>query len=73
MEVPSGDAGSVRAFAPERIDVEEGVYLVEQGKAKNTPPEIRPRFSRIPAVFLIETNVSVMPDAKGNFADAARA
>ncbi len=53
------------------IDVDEGVYMLEQGKARNTMPEIRPEILKNPrAVFLIQTNVSCSPDARGNFADA---
>lgn len=53
------------------IDVAEGVYILEQGKAKNTIPEIRSEILNNPrAVFLIETHVSASPDAKGNFVEA---
>jgi uncharacterized protein (DUF362 family) len=53
------------------LGVEEGVYFLEQGKARNIMPEIRPEILNNPrAVFLIETFVRVSPDARGNFADA---
>jgi len=48
------------------IDIEEGVAMLESGKAKNTPPEIRPEIINNPrAVFLMETHVSGEPDENG--------
>ncbi|HUT63932.1 MAG TPA: hypothetical protein VMZ04_08240, partial [Anaerolineae bacterium] len=53
------------------IDVEEGLYLLELGKAKNVTPEIRPEILNNPrAVFLIETHVSASPDERGFFTEA---
>jgi uncharacterized protein (DUF362 family) len=53
------------------INVAEGIEIVESGKARNIMPEIRPEILNNPrAVFLIETNVSASPDAKGNFMEA---
>ena len=53
------------------IDVEEGLYLLERGKAKNVTPEIRPEILNNPrAVFLIETHVSASPDERGFFTEA---
>ncbi|MDP2983166.1 MAG: DUF362 domain-containing protein [Candidatus Latescibacter sp.] len=53
------------------INVAEGIEIVEAGKAKNVMPEIRPEILNNPrAVFLIETNVSASPDARGNFMEA---
>ena len=53
------------------IGIEEGLYILEEGKSKNTIPEIRPEILNNPrAVFIIETNVSVKPDEKGFYTDA---
>ncbi|MFC1692957.1 DUF362 domain-containing protein [Candidatus Latescibacterota bacterium] len=53
------------------IDVEEGVFLLDQGKEKNITPEIRPEILDNPrAVFLIKTSVSASPDDRGFFTDA---
>jgi uncharacterized protein (DUF362 family) len=54
------------------IGIEEGMYILESGKAKNTIPEIRPEILNNPrAVFLIETNVEAPRDEKGFFSGAA--
>ncbi len=53
------------------IGPEEGLFFLEQGKSKNTMPEIRPEIINNPrAVFLIETHVSASPDSRGFFTEA---
>jgi len=53
------------------IDIEEGLDMLENGKARNTMPEIRPEImNKSRAVFLIETDVSATRDARGFFTDA---
>ncbi|MFC1607340.1 DUF362 domain-containing protein [Candidatus Latescibacterota bacterium] len=53
------------------IDVAEGTWILEQGKAKNVIPEIRPEILNNPrAVFLIETHVDSPRDERGFFSDA---
>lgn len=53
------------------IDINEGLDIVEQGKAKNTIPEIRSEILNNPrAVFLIETDVKASRDERGFFSDA---
>lgn len=53
------------------IDILEGLDIIENGKAKNTMPELRPEILGNPrAVFLIETNVNASRDARGFFTDA---
>ncbi|MFC1551781.1 DUF362 domain-containing protein [Candidatus Latescibacterota bacterium] len=54
------------------IGIEEGMYILESGKEKNTNPEIRPEILNNPrAVFIIETNVAVPRDERGFFSGAA--
>jgi len=53
------------------IGIEEGLYLLELGKEKNTIPEIRPEISNNPrAVFLIETDVDARRSSHGHFSEA---
>ncbi|MHB9028654.1 MAG: DUF362 domain-containing protein [Candidatus Latescibacterota bacterium] len=53
------------------IGIEEGLYLLEQGKEKNTMPEIRPEVRNNPrAVFLIETRVDAPRSEHGYFSSA---
>ena len=53
------------------IDIEEGLYILEEGKEKNIMPEIRPEILNNPrAVFLIETHVDVPADERGFFTEA---
>ncbi|MFC1607674.1 DUF362 domain-containing protein [Candidatus Latescibacterota bacterium] len=53
------------------IDIPEGLYLLEEGKAKNVIPEIRPEILNNPrAVFLIETHVDARRDDTGMFTEA---
>ncbi|MBN1294713.1 MAG: DUF362 domain-containing protein [Candidatus Latescibacteria bacterium] len=53
------------------IGIEEGLYLLEQGKEKNSMPEIRPEIKNNPrAVFLIETNVEARRSPEGFFSEA---
>ncbi len=48
------------------MGIEEGLYLLEKGKAKNIMPEVRPEIRDKPrAVFLIETHVDAKKDKKG--------
>ena len=53
------------------IGIEEGLYLLEQGKEKNTTPVIRPEIRDNPkAVFLIETHVDAPRSDHGHFSEA---
>jgi len=53
------------------LDIEEGVEMLEIGKAYNTRPEIRREILDNPrAVFLIDTHVSASPDSRGFYEDA---
>lgn len=53
------------------MGVEEAMYILERGKAKNTMPEIRPEIKYNPrAVFLIETHVDARKDESGHFTEA---
>ena len=53
------------------IGIEEGLYLLEQGKEKNTMPDIRPEIRNNPrAVFLIETTVEARRNSNGYFSEA---
>ena len=53
------------------MGVEEAMYILERGKAKNTIPEIRPEIKNNPrAVFLIETYVDARKDESGHFTEA---
>ncbi len=53
------------------IDIMEGLWMLEQGKLKNTAPDIRPEILANPrAVFLIETHVDAAPDGSGLFTEA---
>ncbi len=53
------------------IGIEEGLYLLEQGKEKNIRPEIRPEIRNNPrAVFLIETHVEAQRSDHGHFSEA---
>ena len=63
---------SVHAFGTGGgIDVEEGLYMLEAGKEKNTRPEIRPEILNNPrAVFLIETHVDAVRSPEGFFEEA---
>lgn len=55
----------------EGIDVEEGLYYIDEGKEKNTAPEIRPEIRDNPrAVFIIETGVDALRDARGFYTGA---
>jgi len=53
------------------IGIEEGLYLLEQGKATNVTPEIRSEIRDNPrAVFLIETHVEANRSPHGHFSEA---
>jgi len=53
------------------IGIEEALYILEKGKAKNLIPEIRPEIKRNPrTVFLIETHVDAAPDKDGFYTEA---
>lgn len=53
------------------MGIEEGVDMVEHGKARNTMPAIRPEILNNPrAVFLIETHVDAQKDDSGHFTEA---
>ncbi|MCE5248969.1 DUF362 domain-containing protein [bacterium] len=53
------------------IGIEEGLYLLDQGKEKNIMPEIRPEIRNNPrAVFLIETHVDARRSPQGFFSEA---
>ncbi len=53
------------------IGIEEGLYLLDQGKATNVMPEIRPEIRNNPrAVFIIETHVDASRSAEGYFSEA---
>lgn len=53
------------------LDIEEAVEMIGMGKAGNTAPVIRSEIADNPrAVFLIETHVTGMKDARGFFDDA---
>ena len=53
------------------IDILEALDMLEEGKAKNIMPEIRPEIRSNPrAVFLIETHVDALRDEHGFFTDA---
>lgn len=55
------------AFPTSRgIGIEEGLYILENGKENNIMPEIRPEIVSKPrAVFLIETHVDAKKDKEG--------
>ncbi len=53
------------------IGIEEGLYLLDQGREKNIMPEIRPEIRNNPrAVFLIETHVDARRSEQGYFSEA---
>ncbi|MHB9028519.1 MAG: DUF362 domain-containing protein [Candidatus Latescibacterota bacterium] len=53
------------------MGIEEGMYILDKGKARNTLPEIRPEIRDNPrAVFLIETHVDARKDESGHFTEA---
>ena len=53
------------------IDILEAIEILEEGKAKNSIPEIRQEIRDNPrAVFLIETHVDASPDERGFFTEA---
>jgi len=55
----------------EGIDIEEGLYIIDEGKSRNIIPEIRPEILNKPrAVFLIETHVEAIRDNRGFFLEA---
>ncbi len=53
------------------IGIEEGLFLLQEGKDKNIMPEIRPEIRNNPrAVFLIETHVEAKREPHGHFSSA---
>ena len=66
------DIQNAQAFpTSEGMGIEEGLYYVEQGKAKNTIPKVRSEILNNPrAVFLIETHVDAKKDEAGLFTEA---
>jgi len=55
----------------EGINIGEGLYYLEQGKAKNTMPAIRREILDNPkAVFIIDTNVAASRDNRGFYTSA---
>jgi len=67
------DENIAQAFPTSRgIFIEEANYYLEQGKEKNTIPDVRPEIKDNPrAVFLIETHVDARRDAEGFYPGTA--
>lgn len=66
------DLQNAQAFpTSEGMGIEEGLYYVEQGKARNITPKVRSEILNNPrAVFLIETHVDAKKDKNGLFTEA---